>query len=106
MAPTCQRAVGRLEAMATAIGPDMEDRRATAFTGLLILGRLERFAGVPEDGKPLRVSLGLSYRQAPRVVAELADRWEDAAQVLGQDLVGRLGSFPRQPVHVWETLAP
>jgi hypothetical protein len=99
-------AVGRFDAMATAIGPDMEDRRATAFTSLLILGRLERFAGVPEDGKPLRVSLGPSYRQAPRVVAELADRWEDAATALGQDLAGRLGSFPRQPAHVWETLAP
>ena len=99
-------AVDRLDAMVTAIGPDMDDRRATGFTGLLILGHLERFAGDLEDGKPLRVSLGPSYRQAPRVLAELVDRWEDAARALGTGLVERLGRFPRQPEDVWETLAP
>ena len=99
-------AVGQLEAMATAIGPDMHDRRAAAFTGLLILRRLERFAERPEDGKPLRVSLRPSLRQAPRVLAELTDRWEDAVHALGASLVARLGEFERQPDAVWEALAP
>lgn len=96
----------QLDVMATATGPDMDERRATAFTGLLILGRLERFAKQTEDAEPLRISLGWNYRRAPRLVTELVDRWEEAASALGTSLVERLGSFSTHPTAIWETLSP
>ena len=48
-----------LRAQLHAIGPDMDDRRAAAFGGLLALGRIDVFAGAKErsNDEPLEINL-------------------------------------------------
>ena len=91
-----------------AVGPDLHERRAAAFAGMLILGRLNEVVPMVEYGdKPLNIRSGTGYGQeSDSLMALMAERWEELSAAFGQDLASRFGDFGADEGHLWDCLAP
>lgn len=91
-----------------AVGPDLYERRAAAFAGMLILGRLVEVVPMLEYGdKPLNIRLGTGYgRESDSLMALMAERWDELSAAFGQELPARFGDFGADEGHLWDCLAP
>ncbi len=91
-----------------AVGPDLHERRAAAFAGMLLLGRVNDIAPMTEHGdKPLHIRSGTGYgNESDSLMALMCERWEDVHQAFGADLAARFGDFGADDGHLWDCLAP
>lgn len=91
-----------------AVGPDMNERRAAAFAGMLLLGRVKDIAPMTEYGdKPLNIRSGPGYgKGSDSLMALMCERLEDVRQAFGADLAARFGNFGADDGHLWDCLAP
>ena len=91
-----------------AVGPDLHERRAAAFAGMLILGRLDEVVPMLEYGdKPLNIRSGTGYGQeSDSLMALMAERWDELSAAFGQELASRFGDFGADEGHLWDCLAP
>ena len=71
-----------------AVGPDLDERRAAAFAGMLLLGRVNDIAPMMEYGdKPLHIRSGTGYgNESDSLMALMCERWEDVRRAFGADL--------------------
>lgn len=91
-----------------ATGPDLEERRAAAFGGLLALQRLDVFARETEapEGKQLTLDLFGTLRDYTPVHELMADRWAMLEKVLGQSFPERLSRYGRSQTVLWNHMSP
>jgi hypothetical protein len=91
-----------------AVGSDLRERRAAAFAGMLILGRLNEVVSMLEHGdKPLNIGSGTGYgKESDSLMALMAERWAEVSAAFGQDLASRFGDFGADEGHLWDCLAP
>lgn len=91
-----------------AVGPDLDERRAAAFAGILLLNRVAEIPPMTEHGdKPLHVHTGGRYgHESDSLMALICERWEDVREVFGASLPSRFGSFGADEGHLWDCLAP
>ena len=91
-----------------AVGPDLHERRAAAFAGMLLLGRINEMLPMAEHGEsPLRIRSGKGYgNESDSLMALMCERWEDLHQAFGADLPSRFGDFGADDGHMWDCLAP
>ena len=91
-----------------AIGPDMGDRRAAAFGGLLALGRIDVFTGAKErsNDEPLEINLVDRFKNYVPVLQLAADRWEELETATEGSPVGRLSRWTDNPAGFWRAFAP
>lgn len=91
-----------------AVGPDLHERRAAAFAGMLLLGRVNDIVPMIEYGdKPLNIRSGTGYgNESDSLTALMSERWEDLSTAFGSDLAGRFGDFGSDDGHLWDCLAP
>jgi hypothetical protein len=91
-----------------AVGPDLNARRAAAFAGMLLLGRVNDIAPMIEYGdKPWHIRSGAGYgKESDSLMALMCERWEDVRQAFGADLAARFGDFGADEGHLWDCLAP
>lgn len=82
--------IARLQGEANRNGPDWEDYRATAFAGLLALGRPE--AILEGEGAAREISMGASYRGGVSGVlcALIVENWDPLKVALGADFLTRI----------------
>jgi hypothetical protein len=90
------------------VGPDLHERRAAAFAGMLLLGRANDIAPMTEHGDmPLRIRSGTGYgEESDSLMALMCEHWEDVHQAFGADLAARFGNFGADDGHLWDCLAP
>jgi CRP-like cAMP-binding protein len=90
-----------------AVGPDLHERRAAAFAGMLLLGRVNEIVPMTDYGdKPLHIQSGKGYRnESDSLMALMCERWEDVRQAFGVDLAARFGDFGADEGHLWDCLA-
>jgi hypothetical protein len=91
-----------------AVGPDLHERRAAAFAGMLLLGRVNDIARMTEHGdKPLNIRSGTGYgKESDSLMALMCEHWEDVHQAFGADVAARFGDFGADDGHLWDCLAP
>jgi energy-coupling factor transporter ATP-binding protein EcfA2 len=91
-----------------AVGPELNERRAAAFAGMLLLGRVGDVVAMSEYGdKPLNIRSGSSYdRESDSLMALMAERWEEISSAFGPGLPARFGDFGADEGHMWDCLAP
>ena len=91
-----------------ATGPDMDERRAAAFGGLLALGRIDLFARARTgpNNEPLEVGLLHYAADYTPVIALAAERWGELEDALGDRLVDRLSRLGGGPAAFWRSFAP
>jgi energy-coupling factor transporter ATP-binding protein EcfA2 len=91
-----------------AVGPDLNERRAAALAGLLILGRVTDVVPMIEYGdKPLNIRSGTGHgRESDSLMALMAERWEELSAAFETDLAARFGDFGVDEGHLWDCLAP
>jgi hypothetical protein len=98
--------VERLVSDCHVLGSSYEARRAAAFAGLTVIGRLDRFVAETERDGHLKISFG-SYGSSSTALAELvASRWPDLKAAMGETFFERVGVFSTKPVQTWEEMAP
>ena len=97
-----------LRAQLHAIGPDLDDRRAAAFGGLLALGRIDVFAGENEgsDDEPLEIDLVGEFKDYAPVLELAAEQWEELEMAMGGFPISRLSRWNDEPAGVWRALVP
>ncbi len=105
--PSREHVVGLLTDL-RAVGPDLQERRAAAFAGLLVLGHVgEVVPLVEQNDKLLKIELGTGYgRESDSLMALVAERWEEMSTAFGDGLLERLGPFGSNDGHLWDRLAP
>ena len=91
-----------------AVGPDLDERRAAAFAGMLLSGHVNDVVSMTEHGdKPLHIASGHGHgRESDGLMAVMCERWQEVHQAFGADLSSRFGSFGVDDGHVWDCLAP
>lgn len=91
-----------------AVGPDLNERRAAAFAGMLLLGRVHDIVPMVDYGdKALNIRSGPSYgHESDSLMALICERWEEIHRAFGDDLAGRFGDFGADEGHMWDCLAP
>jgi hypothetical protein len=91
-----------------AVGPDLYERRAAAFAGMLLMGRVNDIAPMTDYGdKPMHIPSGTGYgHESDSLMALMCERWEDVRQAFGADLAARFGNFGADDGHLWDCLAP
>jgi hypothetical protein len=91
-----------------AVGPDLHERRAAAFAGMLLLGRVNDIVPMIEYGdKPLNIRSGRGYgNESDSLMALMCERWEELSTAFGSDLAARFGDFGSDAGHLWDCLAP
>jgi hypothetical protein len=91
-----------------ASGPDFHERRAAAFAGMLLLGRVGDIVPMTEYGdKPLNIRTGTGYgHDSDSLMAIIVERWEELSQAFGSGLASRFGDFGSDDGHLWDCLAP
>ena len=67
-----------------AVGPDLHERRAAAFAGMLLLGRVNDIVPLIEYGdKLLNIRSGRGYgNESDSLMALMSERWEDLSNAL------------------------
>jgi hypothetical protein len=91
-----------------AVGPDLHERRAAAFAGMLLSGHLNDIVPMIEYGdKPLHIRSGTGHgSESDGLMALMCERWQDVHQVFGAELSSRFGDFGVDDGHLWDCLAP
>ncbi len=91
-----------------AVGPDMDERRAAAFAGMLLLGRVNDISPMIDYGdRPLRISAGSRYmNESDSLMALVCEHWEQLHQAFGNSLADRFGSLGADSDYMWNCLAP
>jgi hypothetical protein len=91
-----------------AIGPELHERRAAAFAGMLLLGRVKDVVPMTEHGdKLLNIRTGAGYgKESDSLMALMCERWEEVHQAFGADFSSRFGDFGADDGHLWDCLAP
>jgi hypothetical protein len=91
-----------------AVGPDLHERRAAAFAGMLLLGRVNDIVPMIEyRDRFLHIRSGKGYgSESDSLMAIMAERWEDLSTAFGGDLAARFGDFGSDDGHLWDCLAP
>jgi hypothetical protein len=91
-----------------AVGPDLHERRAAAFVGMVLLGRVSDLAPMIDYGdKPMRISSGTGYgNESESLMALMCEHWEDLRRTFGANLAGRFGDYGDNEGHLWDCLAP
>jgi hypothetical protein len=79
-----------------AVGPDLHERRAAAFAGMLLLGRADDIAPMIEHGdKPLHIRSGTGYgNESDSLMALMCEPWEDVRRAFGADFAARFLEGP------------
>ena len=97
-----------LRAQLHAIGPNYDDRRAAAFSGLLALGRIDVFVAAKEnrDDKALRIDLVERFKDYTPVLELAAERWEELETAEGGCPPSRLSRWKDDPAGFWSAFAP
>lgn len=90
--PTGEAHVDRLRAEANRVGPDWEDNRASAFAGLIVLGRADIML---EGDRPRDILIGSYHRGgvSGALCALIVEHWDDLKIALGDDFPGRIKSL-------------
>ena len=91
-----------------AVGPDLHERRAAAFAGMLLSGHVNDIVPMTEYGdKPLHIRSGNGHgRESDGLMALICEHWLEVHQVFGADLSSRFGDFGVDDGHLWDCLAP
>jgi hypothetical protein len=91
-----------------AIGLDLHERRAAAFAGMLLLGRVNDLVPMVAYGdKPLNIESGTGYgNESDSLMALMCERWEDLRTAFGSELATRFGAFGSDDGQLWDCLAP
>ncbi|MCU9952597.1 NACHT domain-containing protein [Burkholderia sp. BKH01] len=91
-----------------AVGPDLEERRAAAFAGMLILGHVDDVVPMMDYGdKPLDIPSGKFYgEESESLAALLSERWSEVRQAFGDTFATRFGRIQGDERYLWECLAP
>src|SRR5262249_27002332 len=91
-----------------AVGPDKEERRAAAFAGMLLLGRVNEIPSMIDySDRPLRISLGSGYNnESDSLMALMCEHWEELHQAFGANLADRFGNLGSDRDYMWDCLAP
>ncbi|MBW5287917.1 NACHT domain-containing protein [Burkholderia gladioli] len=91
-----------------AVGPDLEERRAAAFAGMLILGHVDDVVPMMEYGdKLLDIPSGKFYGEESESLAALvSERWSEIRQAFGDTFAARFGRIRGDEQYLWECLAP
>lgn len=91
-----------------AVGPDMDERRAAAFSGMLLLGHVNDISSMTDYGeRPLRISSGYTYKnESDSLIALMCERWKELSQSFGDSLAQRFGRFESDSDYMWDCLAP
>jgi hypothetical protein len=91
-----------------AVGASLGERRAAAFAGMLLLGRVNDIVPMTEYGdEPLHIRSGGGYGQeSDSMMALMCERWEDVRQAFGTDFAARFGDFGSDESHLWDCMAP
>ncbi|WP_178130376.1 NACHT domain-containing NTPase [Reyranella sp. CPCC 100927] len=91
-----------------AVGLEMDERRAAAFAGMLILGHVNDIPPMVEYGdEPLRIRTGAGYgKESDSLMALMAERWEEVREAFRDSLPARFGAFGADEAHLWDCLAP
>ena len=100
--------LAKLTADLCAVGPDLEERRAAAFAGMLILGRVTDIVSMTDyGGNPLNISSGSSYgNESESLMALISEKWDELSTAFGSDLVMRFGRFGAEDLQLWDCIAP
>jgi hypothetical protein len=100
-------AVERLLDDCRAVGPDLEERRAAAFAGIVTLKATSRFAPLMDYNKPISISIGRSHGgQSQALLQLIIDHWDEISTELGPDPSSRIGRIGGSSSQAWEALAP
>jgi hypothetical protein len=91
-----------------AVGPDLDERRAAAFVGVVLLGHVNDVPPMTDYGdRPLRISSGSRYKnESDSLMALMCEHWEELHKAFGATLADRFGSFGSDNDHMWDCLAP
>ncbi|TAI63415.1 hypothetical protein CWO89_24335 [Bradyrhizobium sp. Leo170] len=89
-------------------GPDLDERRAAAFAGVLLLGHVSDVPPMTDYGdRPLSISSGSHYKnESDALMALMCEHWEELSKAFGTTLADRFGSFGSDNTHMWDCLAP
>ena len=90
------------------VGPDLSERRAAAFAGMLLLGRVRDPVAMNEySDKPLHIYTGSARMEvSDSLMSLICERWEDVVGAFGTTLVPRFGDYGADEAQMWEYLAP
>jgi energy-coupling factor transporter ATP-binding protein EcfA2 len=106
-APTADQ-LQKLVASVRDVAHSQSVRRAAAFVGLLLLGRIGEFASMTdEEGEPLRIPIGSVHGQDSEGLASLmCERWDELKKAFGTNSTARLVGYGSGEGEVWDCLAP
>jgi hypothetical protein len=100
----------RLRDALMAVGPDMEERRAAAFAGMVVENRLGELASMlltQDSHGSFQISVGSGFAEdSERVAALICENWEPLNRHLGSVLFERLGRQGTDESALWDKLAP
>jgi len=92
-----------------AVGPDLHERRAAAFAGMVLLGKVKDIVPMMDYGdKPLTIQTGSGAgRVSDSLMALICERWEELSQAFGPELPLRFGEYQGgDDDGMWDCLAP
>lgn len=91
-----------------AVGPDLSERRAAAFAGMLLLGRVGDIVPMHEySDRPLHIRIGGGLRSvSDSLMSLVCERWDEVVGAFGATFASRFGDFGSDESQMWELLAP
>jgi energy-coupling factor transporter ATP-binding protein EcfA2 len=99
--------LSRLRAALLAVGPDLNERRAAAFAGMVALGHIDDVVSMTEHGdKPLNIRPGSLGEESESLTALVCERWDDVLRAFGDSFPARFGHFGADQGRLWDCLAP
>ena len=86
--------------------PDLHERRAAAFAGMLLLGRVNEIVPMIGYGdKPWNIPSGARYEnESDSLMALMSEWWGDLSTAFGSELATRFGAFGGDDGHLWTAL--
>jgi len=99
----------RLRDALEAVGPDLEERRAAAFAGMLLERRLDEVAAMlgDEPDTSWLISTGSGFsEESERLAALICENWNALVETFGSTLLTHFGRHRPDERVAWNTLAP
>ncbi len=98
-----------LRAQLHAVGPDYDERRVAAFSGLLALGRIDVFADARDERGDEALGIDLvepQFKDYAPALELAAERWEKLEAAMGGSAASRLSRRGGDPAGFWGAFAP
>ncbi|SAL72411.1 NACHT domain protein [Caballeronia udeis] len=107
VAGTSSDHLSRLRGDLLAVGPDLNERRAAAFAGMVVLGHVDDVTSMTEhEGKPLTIRPGALREESESLAALMCERWDEVLKAFGSSFPARFGNFRANDGRLWDFLAP